>query len=74
MGDLVEVYTASNELGAIVIKGLLEGYGIPSILKSNAAFSVHAFTVDGMGKTKVMVWEADLERASSLIDEGGDSV
>ncbi|MCK4963980.1 MAG: DUF2007 domain-containing protein, partial [Dehalococcoidia bacterium] len=45
MGEkLVDVYRASGELEAHVIKGLLESNGIPCILKSDAASSVHAFT------------------------------
>jgi hypothetical protein len=52
---LVEVYFARNEMEAQVIKSLLEGFGIPSIFKSNAAPSVHQFTMDGMAEVKVMV-------------------
>ena len=49
-GKLVDVYRASGELEAQVIKGLLESNGIRCILRSDAASSVHAFTVDGMGE------------------------
>jgi hypothetical protein len=64
---LVEVYKASNEMEAQVIKGLLESYGIPCLLRSNAAPSVHMFTVDGMGEVKVIVWERVADRARKLI-------
>ncbi len=63
---LVEVYRSASEMEAQVIKGLLESYGIPCLLKSNAAPSVHMFTVDGMGEVKVMVWDSMLERAKEL--------
>ena len=53
--ELVEVYKATGEAEAQVIKGLLESFGIPCLLKSQAAPSVHAFTVDGMGEVSVMV-------------------
>ncbi len=64
---LVEVYRSTSEMEAQVIKSLLESYEIPSLLQSNAAPSVHMFTVDGMGEVKVMVWESMAERARKLI-------
>jgi hypothetical protein len=67
---LVDVYRASGELEAQVIKGLLESNGIPCILRSDAAFSVHAFTVDGMGEVIVSVLESMAEEAGKII--GGD--
>ena len=64
---LIEVYQANGEMEAQVIKGLLESYGIPCLLKSKAAPSVHTFTVDGMGEVKVMVRESMAEEAKKLI-------
>ena len=64
---LVEVYKANSEMEAQVIKGLLESYDIPCFLKSNAATSVHVFTIDGMGEVKVMVWDSMFDRARELI-------
>ncbi len=66
---LVEVYRALGEAEALIIKSLLESNGIPSILKSHAAPSVHVFTVDGMGEYKVMVSESKAEEARRLIGE-----
>ncbi len=68
---LVEVYRALGEAEALIIKSLLESNGIPSILKSHAAPSVHVFTVDGMGEYKVMVSESKAEEARRLIGEEG---
>jgi len=71
MGEkLVDVFSASGEMEAHVIKGLLESNGIPCILKSDAATSVHAFTVDGMGEVKVAVLESRAEEAKRII--GGE--
>ncbi|NOQ43397.1 MAG: hypothetical protein GQ560_02930 [Dehalococcoidia bacterium] len=71
MGEkLVDVFSASGEMEAHVIKGLLESNGIPCILKSDAATSVHAFTVDGMGEVKVAVLESMVEEAKRII--GGE--
>lgn len=67
---LVDVYRASGEMEANVIKGLLENNGIPCILRSDAAFSVHAFTVDGMGEVVVAVLESMAEEARRII--GGE--
>ena len=65
--ELVEVYTAAGEAEAQIIKGLLESNGIPCLLKSQAAPSVHVFTVDGMGEVKVVVWKSAVAKAKELI-------
>jgi len=64
---LVEVYQARHEMEAQVIKSLLESYNIPCFFKSNAAPSVHMFTVDGMAEVKVMVLDSMADRARELI-------
>lgn len=69
---MIEVYRAVGEEEARVIQGLLESYGVPSLLKSNAARSVHAFAVDGMGEVRVMVWERMADKARSLITGRGE--
>jgi len=65
---MVEVYRASGEAEAQIIRGMLENYKIPCFLKSNAAPSVHAFAIDGMGEVKVMVWEEMAGKARELIE------
>ena len=71
MGEkLVDVYLASGEAEAHLIKGLLESNGIRCILRSDAAFSVHAFTVDGMGEVAISVLESAAEEARKII--GGE--
>ena len=64
---LVEVYKANNEMEAQVIKSLLGSYDIPCFLKSNAAPSVHMFTIDGMGEVEVMVLDSVADKAKKLI-------
>ena len=66
---LVEVFRASGEAQAKIIQGLLESNGIPSMLKSLAAPSVHVFAVDGMGEYRVMVWESSYEKAKEIVRE-----
>lgn len=53
---------------AQLIKGMLDGYGIPCILRSNAAGSVHSFVFDGMGEVRLMVPEAYAEEARNIIN------
>ena len=65
--QMVEVYQARGEAEAQIIEGLLESYGVPCFLKSQAAPSVHTFTVNGMGEVKVMVRESMAEKARRLI-------
>ena len=69
---MVEVYRAAGESEAQIIKGLLESNGIPCLLKSNAAPSVHAFAVDGMGEVGVMVWASMAEKAGEIIGGKGN--
>jgi hypothetical protein len=64
---LVEVYKAASEMEAQVIKSLLESCEIPCFLKSDAAPSVHMFTIDGMGEVDVMVLDSMVDRARELI-------
>jgi hypothetical protein len=64
---MIEVYKAKGELEAQVIKGLLDSYGIPCLLKSHAASSVHSFVFDGMGEVRVMVPEKAADEARKLI-------
>jgi hypothetical protein len=69
---MVEVYRAASEAEAQVIRGLLDSCDIISFLKSNAAPSVHAFAVDGMGEVQVMVWEEMADKARALIAGEGE--
>ncbi|MDP2916599.1 MAG: DUF2007 domain-containing protein, partial [Dehalococcoidia bacterium] len=61
-----------GEMEAQVIKGLLESSGIPCLLKSLAAPSVHVFTVDGLGEVKILVKESMAEEARRLIQGEAD--
>jgi hypothetical protein len=65
---MIEVYKAKGELEAQVIKGMLESYGIPCLLQSHAASSVHSFAVDGMGEVRILVSEKAVDEARRLIE------
>ncbi len=63
---MVEVYRARGEAEARIIQGLLESHGIPCLLKSDLASSVHAFAA-GMGEIKIMVWKSMVDKAREFI-------
>ncbi len=68
---LVVVHKATNEMEAFIVKGLLESHDIPCILTSHAAHSVHMFTVDGMGETRLLVKESQAEEARAILANRG---
>ena len=70
---MVEVYRAKGEAEAQVIKGLLASNGMNCLFKSNAAPSMHVFTVDGMGEIGIMVEESMAEEARKLITGEGSA-
>ncbi len=65
---MIEVYKAKGELEAQVIKGMLESYGIPCLLQSHAASSVHTFAADGIGEVRILVSEKAADEARRLIE------
>jgi len=66
---MVEIYRAASEAEARIIKSFLESNGISCLMKANAAPSVHAFAIDGMGEVVILVWEDVAEKARELIRE-----
>jgi hypothetical protein len=70
---MVEIYRAASETEARIIKSFLESNGIPCLMKANAAPSVHAFAIDGMGEVVILVWEDVIEKAMELIREEEDA-
>ena len=68
---MVVVYRAVGETEAEVIHGLLESFGITSMLQSNTAPSVHMFTDNMVGKVEVMVWASQAEEARHLLAQTG---
>lgn len=65
--ELVEVYRAHGEAEAQVIVGLLKSSGIPCLVRSHSAPSVHPFTVNGLGEYRVMVPRASADAARELV-------
>ena len=63
---LVEIRRCNGH-EAMVLKGLLESEGIPTLLRSNIAHSVHPFTVGAQGEVVILVPKADASRAAGLL-------
>jgi hypothetical protein len=67
--NLVTVYRSAGMLGAQVVKGKLEAYGIPCMLKYESAGLVFGLTVDGLGMVEVQVPEDRAEEAEAIVAE-----
>lgn len=63
---LVEVHRC-DQAEAVVIKGLLESHGIPTLLRSRLAPSVYPFSVGAQGEVKVLVPRGEIRRSRLLL-------
>ncbi len=52
---------------AVVVKSLFESEGIPTLLRSRLAHSVHPFTVGAQGEVIVLVPASEADRSRSLL-------
>jgi len=52
---------------AVVVKSLLESEGIPTLLRSRFAHSVHPFTVGAQGEVVILVPESEAMHSKSLL-------
>ena len=63
---MVEVHRC-DQAEAVVIRGLFESEGIPTLLRSRIAHSVHPFTVGAQGEISVLVPPSEVARARQLL-------
>lgn len=61
------VHIASGMTNANIIVGRLETEGIPTKLKYEAAGTIYAVTINGLGEVKVMVPSNYLEKARKIL-------
>jgi hypothetical protein len=64
---LVEVRRCDHA-EAVVVKSLLESEGIPTVLRSRIAHSVHPFTVGSQGEVTVLVPREEAARSRQLLE------
>ena len=65
--ELVELYRC-DQAEAVVVKSLLQSEGIPVLLRSRLAHSVHPFTIGAQGEVVVLVPRSEIVRGRALLD------
>ena len=65
--ELVEVFRAQGEMDAQMIRSILEGDGIESMLSGESVRLTHGITVDGLAVVKILVRKEDEARAREVI-------
>lgn len=68
----VEVYRASGELEAQVIRSKLEAAGIRAIFQ-NESMGTLGFVTDGLGLFRILVAPQDEAAARALLQENGET-
>ncbi len=63
-----KVLFEGDRIEAQIIKGLLDTEGIPSFLEYEAVGKIYGFTVDGLGKVKVLVPLDRYDEARGLVE------
>ena len=66
----VEIHRC-DQAEAVVVKSLLDSEGIPTLLRSRLAHSVHPFTVGAQGEVVVLVPPSEVERGRRLLAKSG---
>ena len=64
---LVEVRRCRDQGEALVVRALLDGHGIPAVMRGQLVQSVHPFSVGDAGEVTLLVHAADAERARLLL-------
>ncbi|HVQ76973.1 MAG TPA: DUF2007 domain-containing protein [Candidatus Binatia bacterium] len=64
---LVEVRRCRDQGEALVVRGLLDSVGIPSVLRGALVSSLHPFSVGAQAEVGVLVHRADAARAADII-------
>lgn len=66
--ELQRVFVANGEIHGQQVRAFLEAAGIATVVRGEALRHTHGLTLDGLGAVEILVAEADLERARSLLD------
>lgn len=71
--QLVQVWECYGEISAQLVHSLLQSFGIESFLKGEAIRYIHGFTLDGLGRVRVLVRADEAEKAKEILaDVQGD--
>lgn len=65
----VVVHKASGMTHANIVVGRLESEGIPTQLKYDAAASLYAITIDGIGEIKILAPSPLTEKAKEILTQ-----
>ncbi|MEA3335661.1 MAG: DUF2007 domain-containing protein [Chloroflexota bacterium] len=68
-GEPVEVYAASNDLEAQVIKSFLESNGIPVLLRGESLGTTLGVAMGRLARVSVMVPEPLADKATQLLEQ-----
>jgi len=64
---LVEVRRCRDQSEALVVRALLDGHGIPAVMRGQPAQPVHPFSVGGGGELTLPAHAVDADRARQLL-------
>ena len=64
---LVEVRRCRDQAEALVVRALLDGHGIPAVMRGQLVQSVHPFSVGDAGEVTLLVAAVDADRARLLL-------
>lgn len=64
---LVEVRRCRDQSEALVVRALLDGHGIPAVMRGQLVQSVHPFSVGDAGEVTLLVHAVDADRARLLL-------
>lgn len=67
--SLVKVRRCRDQAEALVVRALLDGHGIPVVVRGQLVQSVHPFSVGDAGAVTLFVAAADADRALSLLTQ-----
>ena len=64
---LVEVRRCRDQSEALVVRALLDGHGIPAVMRGQLVQSVHPFSVGDAGEVTLLVHAVDADRARQIL-------
>ena len=70
--EYTTIYIASGQPEAEIIKGRLECYSIPAILKYESLGLVYGLTVDGLGQVEIQIPADLVQNAKRILDTSQD--